>query len=184
MAGGTQARTPYTPEHFDEAIDRDREPRGAYAELLPALEEHDLAEAEAEIKAHLKLHGIDFKGDTGPEEFVLDLVPRVLERSEWEELEAGLRQRARALNAFIRDAYTEQRIVREGAVPARVIETSENLEAEMVEVEVPGSHAPVIGLDGRRSRRPDGPDLRGRGERRLVRARRAVRAARHPDRRS
>jgi uncharacterized circularly permuted ATP-grasp superfamily protein len=41
----------------------------------------------------------------------------VLSAAEWEELEQAC-QRARALNAFIRDAYTEQRVVREGAVPA------------------------------------------------------------------
>ena len=147
MEGGTRARTPYTPEHFDEAIDPDGEPRSVYAALLPALEELDLGEAESEIKAHLKLQGIDFKGDEGPEDFLLDLVPRVLDRDQWEELEAGLRQRARALNAFVRDAYFEQRIVREGVVPARVIETSENLEPEMVGIEIPGIHAPVFGFD-------------------------------------
>jgi uncharacterized circularly permuted ATP-grasp superfamily protein len=147
MEGGTRARTPYTPEHFDEAIDSDGEPRSVYAELLPALEELDLGEVESEIKAHLKLQGIDFKGDEGPEDFLLDLVPRVLDRDQWEELEAGLRQRARALNAFVRDAYFEQRIVREGVVPARVIETSENLEPEMVGVEIPGTPAPVFGFD-------------------------------------
>jgi uncharacterized circularly permuted ATP-grasp superfamily protein len=147
MEGGTKARTPYVPEHFDEAVDPDGEPRGVYAELLPALEALDLAGAKSEIKAHLKLHGIDFKGDEGPEDFLLDLVPRVLDRDQWAELEAGLRQRARALNAFIRDAYFEQRIVREGIVPARVIETAENLEPEMMGVEVIGPYAPVIGFD-------------------------------------
>ena len=147
MEGGTKARTPYTPEHFDEAIEPDGEPRGVYAELLPALEDLELADAGSAIKDHFAKLDVDFKGDAGPEEFSLDVVPRVLERAEWEELEAGLRQRARALNAFIRDAYFEQRIVRDGVVPARVIETSENLEPEMVGVEIPGDHAPVIGFD-------------------------------------
>jgi uncharacterized circularly permuted ATP-grasp superfamily protein len=71
----------------------------------------------------------------------------VLDADEWAELEAGLRQRARALNQFVRDAYTEQRVVREGVVPARLIETSENFEAEMVGVEARGPYAPVIGFD-------------------------------------
>src|SRR3954452_19264911 len=132
MEGGTVARTPYTPEHFDEAIDAEGEARGHYAELLPALEAIDLDEVAASIRDHLAELGIDFKGDEGPEEFPLDPVPRLLERSEWEELEAGLRQRAAALNAFIADVYSEQRICRDGAVPNRLIETSENLEAEIV----------------------------------------------------
>jgi carboxylate-amine ligase len=147
MEGGTKARMPYTPGRLDEAIDADGEARGVYEELIPALEQLDLAEAESEIRAHLKLQGCEFKGDEGAEEFHLDVVPRVIEREEWEELEAGLRQRARALNAFIVDAYSEQRIVRDGVVPARLIETAENLEAEMVGVEIPGPRAPVIGFD-------------------------------------
>jgi uncharacterized circularly permuted ATP-grasp superfamily protein len=71
----------------------------------------------------------------------------VLDVAAWEELAAGLSQRARALNAFIADTYSEQLIVREGAVPSRVIETSENFEAEMVGVETRGPYAPVIGFD-------------------------------------
>ncbi len=141
------ARTPYTPEHFDEAINAQGEARGHYAELLPALEGLDLGRAAAGLRRHLREQGVDFKGDEGPEEFTLDLVPRLLEAAVWEELEAGLLQRAAALNAFIRDTYSEQLIVREGAVPARLIETSENFEAEMVGVEIRGRHAPVIGFD-------------------------------------
>lgn len=147
MKDGTAARTPYTPDHFDEAIETDGEPRGHYADLLPALQELDLEKAAAELRDHLRQQGVVFRGDEGPEEFPLDLVPRLLGASEWEELEAGLRQRAAALNAFIRDAYTEQRIVREGELPARLIETSQNFEAEMVGVEVRGPYAPVIGFD-------------------------------------
>jgi uncharacterized circularly permuted ATP-grasp superfamily protein len=137
----------YKPAHFDEAIDADGEPRGHYAELLPALDALDLEEAAAGLREHLRDLGVDFKGDQGPEDFPLDVVPRLLEASVWEELEAGLRQRAKALNAFIADAYSEQRICREGALPNRLIETSENFEAEMVGVEVRGPHAPVFGFD-------------------------------------
>ncbi|HET8592965.1 MAG TPA: circularly permuted type 2 ATP-grasp protein [Solirubrobacterales bacterium] len=150
MEGGTiegKDAVPYVPDGFDEAIDAGGEACGAYAELLPALGELDLEQAAEAIREHLRERGVDFKGDQGPEEFTLDVVPRVLSASEWDQLERGLRQRARALNEFIRDAYTEQRIVREGAVPARVIETSENLEPEMMGVEVRGPHAPVIGFD-------------------------------------
>jgi len=141
------ARTPYAPEHFDEAIDAEGEARGHYAELLPALDALDLDEASAGLRDHLAGLGVDFKSDDGPEEFTLDLVPRLIEREQWEELESGLRQRAAALNTFIADVYSEQLIAREGAVPARLIETSENLEPEMVGVEVRGPHAPVIGFD-------------------------------------
>jgi uncharacterized circularly permuted ATP-grasp superfamily protein len=58
-------------------------------------------------------------------------VPRVIDAAEWEELGAGLLQRARALNAFILDAYTDQRIFEEGVVPRRLLETSQGHEPRM-----------------------------------------------------
>ena len=41
-----------------------------------------------------------------------DVVPRIIPAAEWRQLEAGLRQRVRALNLCIHDVYHEQRIVR------------------------------------------------------------------------
>ncbi len=40
-----------------------------------------------------------------------DIVPRIIPREEWARLEAGLVQRARALNAFICDIYHDQQIL-------------------------------------------------------------------------
>ncbi|PJI52435.1 hypothetical protein CTI14_42480, partial [Methylobacterium radiotolerans] len=34
-----------------------------------------------------------------------DLIPRIIPAEEWRHLEAGLKQRVRALNLFIRDIY-------------------------------------------------------------------------------
>ena len=55
----------------------------------------------------------------GADPFVVDPVPRLIAASEWDPLAAGLAQRARALNALLRDAYGERRIVRAGVVSAR-----------------------------------------------------------------
>jgi uncharacterized circularly permuted ATP-grasp superfamily protein len=46
-------------------------------------------------------------------------------------LEAGLLQRSRALNAFLADAYGDQRIFEAGAVPRRLLETSPGYEPRM-----------------------------------------------------
>ena len=118
-----------------------------YADLLPALEKFDLEKAADQMqRARPPARGVDFKGDQGPEDFPLDVVPRMLSAAGWEELERAFGS-GPALNEFIRDAYSEQRIVRDGVDPRAVIETSENLEPEMVGVEVRGPHAPVIGFD-------------------------------------
>ncbi len=47
----------------------------------------------------------------------MDIVPRVLSGEEWSRLQGGTAQRARALDAFLRDIYGEAAIVRDGVLP-------------------------------------------------------------------
>ena len=56
-------------------------------------------------------------------------------------------QRARALNRFIRDVYGDREIVKSGRVPERVITSADHFEPELVGLDAPGGHAPVIGFD-------------------------------------
>ncbi len=51
----------------------------------------------------------------------LDPIPLVLHASEWDGIEAGLAQRARLLDAVLRDLYGEQRLLREGLLPAELV---------------------------------------------------------------
>ena len=53
-------------------------------------------------------HGLEFGVGGTKQPFAVDLVPRLLHRHEWAELEAGLVQRARALEAFLDDVYGER----------------------------------------------------------------------------
>ena len=52
-----------------------------------------------------------------------DLIPRVLTPAEWTQIETGVIQRVRALNAFLGDIYGAQDILRAGRMPADVILT-------------------------------------------------------------
>ena len=137
----------YRPEVYDEALDDRGEPRPAYTELLPALAGLDLAASAEKIDQHFEAHQIDFRSPHGSEKFNLDLVPRVLTEEEWAQIEPGLRQRARALAAFVADSYTEQRIVREGVAPARLIETAEGFEPDLAGAELADPPPIVVGFD-------------------------------------
>src|SRR3954471_6131959 len=53
--------------------------------------------------------------------FPFDLIPRPVAAAEWAMLETGLVQRIRALNLFLHDVYHDQRILREGVVPADLV---------------------------------------------------------------
>ena len=54
----------------------------------------------------------------------LDLVPRVMQASEWHHIEKGLKQRLKALNLFLNDVYNGQAIIKDGVVPATLVTDS------------------------------------------------------------
>lgn len=63
--------------------------------------------------------------------FPFDMVPRVIDAAEWSHVEAGLKQRVLALNAFCQDVYNEARIIEKGLVPAEAVFSSPNYRPEM-----------------------------------------------------
>ncbi|HWC47766.1 MAG TPA: circularly permuted type 2 ATP-grasp protein [Solirubrobacterales bacterium] len=133
------------PDCFDEAFDADGVPRPHYAPLVEALEAGSLKELSQRVERSVSANGLTF-GEGEP--IAVDPVPRLIEAEEWERLEAGLLQRARALNAFLLDAYGAQRIFDAGMVPWRLLETSEGYAPAMqglLDAAVPP--ATVAGLD-------------------------------------
>jgi uncharacterized circularly permuted ATP-grasp superfamily protein/uncharacterized membrane protein YkvA (DUF1232 family) len=77
-----------------------------------------------------------------------DIIPRILSAQEWVRTEAGLKQRVHALNLFIDDLYHDQRIVKDGVLPAWVMEKSANFRPECTGVDPPhGVWAHVCGSD-------------------------------------
>ena len=140
----------YTPAAncYDEAVDDDGRLRPASAGALAALADHDLEELAVEVERHAAEEGVVFHSSEGDEVFLVDPVPRVIGAAEWARVEAGLAQRVRALNAFVADVYGDRRIVAEGVVPARVIESAECLEPQMQGIEPPGGlWIGIAGLD-------------------------------------
>ena len=115
-----------TPPGFvDELFDEAGEPREHARELVASLDRMGrvpLLELGRRRDRAFTQRGITFE-ITSPDRqardrpFPLDLVPRVVPASEWEAIEAGLRQRIKALNAFIGDVYGRQEILREGVIP-------------------------------------------------------------------
>ena len=80
--------------------------------------------------------------------FPFDLIPRIIPGAEWDRLERGLIQRVRALNLFLHDIYSEQRIVRDGKIPGELLFGARHFMREMVGVEPPGGvYAHMAGMD-------------------------------------
>ena len=69
--------------------------------------------------------GITFNvygNEDGEERLIpFDLIPRILALDEWQKLEKGIIQRVVAINAFLRDVYNSQEIIRAGIIPEELI---------------------------------------------------------------
>ena len=80
--------------------------------------------------------------------FPFDIIPRILEAAEWKHIEAGIRQRLKALNIFLKDIYNQQFIIRDGIVPAKLIYSCPNFVRQMVNVNVPFDiYTHISGID-------------------------------------
>ncbi|MDD2915874.1 MAG: circularly permuted type 2 ATP-grasp protein [Gallionella sp.] len=124
---------------YDELLNRELLPRPAAQPLfdyLDSLDEGELAARRQAVDATIMAMGITFTiySDSGniDRAWPFDPIPRVMARSEWEKIQAGLKQRLSALNLFINDLYNEQRIIKDGVFPAEVLEGSGNFRPQCV----------------------------------------------------
>ena len=122
----------------------------AFGRLLAALDEMDLRTLSRSLSDDLREREVTFGADGGGnvEAFVVDPIPRVIERDEWDALAAGLAQRAEALERFVADVYGERRIVAAGRVPWPAIASAEFFEPRMGQLPpASGRWIPIAGLD-------------------------------------
>ena len=138
----------YDPGRFyDEAFTAPGRPRDAYRPLMEGLASLDLAEVRRDVTRCLVDEGCTFGEGADAEPFLVDLVPRIFTAAEWAPLAAGLEQRVRALDAFISDVYGQRRIVRDGVIPARVVDGAEYFEPPLTALAPARVHVGLAGLD-------------------------------------
>jgi len=113
---------------YDEMFAADDLPRPQARLLLDtiqSLSEGQLLRCKVAAEQLLLQMGITFNvyADAAGTEriFPFDLVPRIVPAEEWNWVERGLRQRIHALNAFIDDIYHDQKILKDGVIPAEVV---------------------------------------------------------------
>ncbi len=142
---------PYYDEMF-ETLDRPRPHYRHLYERLRSVSIDELARAQAlSDRAYLD-QGVTFTvyGDPSQTEriFPVDLLPRIIPNSEWRQLEQGLRQRVRALNAFLLDVYGEQAILRDGVIPRDLIESAVHFQRDFVGIRPPKDiYIHIAGID-------------------------------------
>ncbi|HEX2628766.1 MAG TPA: circularly permuted type 2 ATP-grasp protein, partial [Chitinophagaceae bacterium] len=80
--------------------------------------------------------------------FPFDIIPRIIRKEEWSEIERGIRQRLKALNIFLKDIYHQQFIIKDGIIPAKLIYSCPNFVRQMVNVDVPFDiYTHISGID-------------------------------------
>jgi len=104
------------------------------------------------------VYGAKDEDGAGTERLIpFDLIPRVIPRHEWAQLEQGLVQRVNALQRFIKDVYHGQEILKAGVVPADMVLKNAQFRPEMMGVDVPGDvYSHISGIDIVRAGQPDG----------------------------
>jgi len=121
-------------------------------ERIAALDFEDLRRRAKDAELELFNLGITFliQGADKAEDRILpfDVLPRVISAAEWATLEAGVVQRVTALNLFLKDVYGDQRILKDGVVPADLVLGNPNYRPQMAGVPIPfDTYIHILGVD-------------------------------------
>ena len=140
---------------YDEMYDPDRAPRGhygAFSDWLERTPEPRIAQKRREAELAFHRVGITFAvygEESGTERLIpFDIVPRIFPASEWQRLDAGLRQRVLALNMFLHDVYHDQHILKARRVPAELVLDNDQYRPQMQGLDLPEhTYAHIAGID-------------------------------------
>ena len=140
---------------YDEMLTPAAAVRPHYAALearLSTLSPDELAERQKTQERFFLLQGITFTvygAESSTERIIpTDILPRIIPGAEWARIEAGLIQRLRALNMFLADIYSDQKILMDGVVPRELVLQAPSYRREMQNLYVPHkAYANVCGSD-------------------------------------
>lgn len=112
----------------------------------------ELKQLNQSAKEHFLYEGITFAvyGDSeGIERTIpFDLIPRVIEKKQWNKVAAGCAQRVKALNLFLQDIYHQQEILKANIVPELQVLSHEFYQPHMYHHHVKGGiYSQISGID-------------------------------------
>ncbi|MBO6826695.1 MAG: circularly permuted type 2 ATP-grasp protein [Sneathiella sp.] len=77
-----------------------------------------------------------------------DVIPRVISAQDFDIIDRGVKQRVAAINAFLKDIYHDQKILKDGIVPKQLVLGNENYCKHMEGVDIPGdTYVHICGID-------------------------------------
>jgi uncharacterized circularly permuted ATP-grasp superfamily protein len=136
---------------WDEMFEQPGQPRHAYQALLTALQPLDPGELRYRADQMARVftdRGVTFDHAGEERPFPLDLIPRIIDATEWDHISRGVRQRVLAHEAFLADVYGSGQVFADGVLPRQVVLTSQNFRREAAGLIPPdGVRVHVAGID-------------------------------------
>ncbi len=120
---------------YDEYVTNDhvlRREAKIISKILNKYSNQQLEEIEKNCQSTISSRGINFKiysaDKKAAEEkkWPLDIIPRIILKSQWNKVKRGLAQRCKALNLFINDVYNEKKIFKDKIIPEEIVFQSKN----------------------------------------------------------
>ncbi|MFT4227829.1 circularly permuted type 2 ATP-grasp protein [Micropruina sp.] len=122
-----------------------RADQAALGAAVDAMGMAGLQAARAEARTFAADEGVTYgTGLAGSRNWAIDPIPVLLGATEWADLEAGLRQRARLLDLVLGDLYGEQQLLRRRVVPPEVILAHDGYIRQTEGISAPGRRQLVI----------------------------------------
>lgn len=105
-----------------------------------------------ELDAFMEKYAINFnlykEGRFIERPFPFDIIPRIIQKTEFERLEKGIKQRVHALNLFLNDIYSKQQILRDGIIPPDFVFSSSGYIPQFANTTPPkGIYTHICGID-------------------------------------
>src|SRR6202161_1246112 len=127
----------------DEYIAQDGAPREVWTRFFEAfaeLTQGDIERRYGSADRHLREAGVTYRapGEAAERSWPLSHLPLLIGEAEWQQLTAGIVQRAELLELVLGDLYGEGRLIAEGAVPAAAIAGSTEYLRPVCGIKPPG----------------------------------------------
>ncbi|MEO9475309.1 MAG: circularly permuted type 2 ATP-grasp protein [Cyclobacteriaceae bacterium] len=130
--------------HFDEMFNSDGDCRGFQQDLLTRLDKfpkkklQQLQHTTEKTQLSMGMTFNVYKDNKGLEKILhLDVIPRIISATDWDEIDRGLHQRIKAINLFIDDLYHDQKILKDGIIPKDVVLSSKDYLKECIGLNPP-----------------------------------------------
>jgi uncharacterized circularly permuted ATP-grasp superfamily protein len=150
------------PGVYNEVFASDGNPRPHWAGLVKCLRhvpDAEFARRAQQADQMLRDNGVTYTtyldNKEQPRPWTLDLMPLAMAADEWSRLELGLKQRARLLNAMVRDIHGPQSLLKESLLPPAALFANPEYQRPFVNL-CPTTDNPLFLYAAEMARGPDG----------------------------